>query len=256
MKLALVTAGMRRLGAAIAARLAEEGWALALHSRAASEPDHDLAAILVQTGVTWHSFTADLSDPAAVETLLPAVVARFGMPPALIVNNASMFGDDSPETATAETIAQHHAVNAQAPAILAIRLAAMLGAEDRGSVVNITDQRVRHGSADQFSYTLSKQALAASTETLARALAPKVRVNAVGPGLTLPTEDYLPAQMVRLAQLMPLARLSEPSEIADAVLWFAQAESVTGQTLYVDGGANLVTFERDFVHLGRDEAPL
>jgi pteridine reductase len=250
MKLALVTAGMKRLGAAIAARLAQDGWALALHSRVASDPDHDLAAILVQTGVTWHNFAADLSDPAAVETLLPAIAARFGMPPALIVNNASMFGDDGPATATAETIALHHSVNAQAPAILAIRLAGMLAADDRAAIVNITDQRVRHGSADQFSYTLSKQALAASTETLARALAPKVRVNAVGPGLTIPTEDYLPAQMVKLAQMMPLERLSDPSEIADAVLWFAQAESVTGQTLYVDGGANLITFDRDFVHLG------
>lgn len=252
MKLALVTAGMRRLGAAIATRLAQEGWALALHSRVTAEPDHDLAAIMAQTGAAWRGFVADLADPAAVETLLPAVAAHFGAPPMLIVNNASLFGEDGPENVTPESIALHHAVNAQAPIVLAVRLAAMIGPQGRASVVNITDQRVRHGSADQLSYTLSKQALASATETLARALAPQVRVNAVAPGLTIPTDAYRPAQMVRLSAMMPLARLPEPAEIADAVLWLAQAEAVTGQTIYVDGGANLITFDRDFVHLGTE----
>lgn len=252
MKLALVTGGFKRVGAAIAARLAEEGWMLALHCRARAEPEHDLAAILAVQRTRWKGFAADLSDPAAVETLLPAVAAHFGIPPTLIVNNASLFGDDDPASVTSDSLQVHQAVNFDAPVILASRLAAMLPSGGRAAIVNITDQRVRHGTGDQFAYTLSKQALAAATETLARALAPRVRVNAVGPGLTLPTDDYRPAQMVRLAEMMPLARLPEPAEIADAVLWLAQAESVTGQTIYVDGGANLISFARDFVHLGNE----
>lgn len=252
MKLALVTGGLKRVGAAISARLAEEGWSLALHCRADAEPDHDLAAILAVHQTRWKGFAADLADPAAVETLLPAVAAHFGQVPALIVNNASLFGEDRPAEATMESLTLYQAINVNAPVILASRLAAMLGDGGKAAVVNITDQRVRHGGGDQFGYTLAKQALAAATETLARALAPGVRVNAVAPGLTLPTDDYRPAQMVRLAAMMPLQRLPEPAEIADAVLWLAEAESVTGQTIFVDGGANLISFARDFVHLGHE----
>jgi pteridine reductase len=249
-KLALVTGGFRRLGAAISARLAEDGWTLALHCRATAEPDADLAAMLAVHATQWRGFAADLADPAAVETLLPAVAAHFGQPPDLIVNSASLFQDDDAASVTGDCLTVHQAVNVNAPVILASRLAAMLGEDGRAAVVNITDQRVRQPPADQLSYTLSKQALAAATDTLARVLAPKVRVNAVAPGLTLPTDAYRPAQMVRLAAMMPLAALPEPDEVADAVLWLAEATSVTGQTIFVDGGAALRGFDRDFVYLG------
>jgi pteridine reductase len=205
-KLALVTAGMRRIGAAIAARLASEGWALALHSRSEAEPEPELAAILAQDHCIWHSFVADFGDSAAVAALIPAVAAHFGRLPDLIVNNASRFVWDDPASMTAESLALHHAVNVSAPVMLTTGLAAALPEGARACVINILDQRIRHPGADQLSYTLSKQALSGATETLARALAPKVRVNAVAPGLTLPTEDYRPAQMVRLAQMMPPAR--------------------------------------------------
>jgi pteridine reductase len=134
--------------------------------------------------------------------------------------------------------------------MLTTGLAAAMPDGARACVVNILDQRIRHPGADQLSYTLSKQALSGATETLARALAPKVRVNAVAPGLTLPTEEYRPAQMVQLAKMMPLERLPDPDEIADAVLWLAGAESVTGQTIFVDGGASMKAFDRDFLFLG------
>jgi pteridine reductase len=249
-KLALVTAGMRRIGAAIAARLASEGWALALHSRSEGEPQPELAAILAQDHCIWHSFVADFGDSAAVTALLPAVAAHFGRLPDLIVNNASRFVWDDPATITADALALHHAVNVSAPVMLTTGLAAAMPEGARGCVINILDQRIRHPGADQLSYTLSKQALSGATETLARALAPKVRVNAVAPGLTLPTEDYRPAQMVRLAKMMPLERLPDPDEIADAVFWLASAESVTGQTIFVDGGASMKAFDRDFLFLG------
>lgn len=250
MKLALVTGGFRRLGAVIAARLASEGWTLALHCREAAEPDHNLAAILALHRTQWHGFACDLADSAAVNTLLPRVIRHFGQAPALIVNNASRFIHDDATTLSEAELAAHLAVNLSAPVLLATSLATHLSEGRTGGVINITDQRVRHPNGDQLSYTLSKQALAAATVTLARALAPKVRVNAVAPGLTLPTEDYRPAQMVALEAMMPLKRLPEPDEIADAVAWLANAEAVTGQTLYVDGGASLKSFDRDFIYLG------
>lgn len=250
MKLALVTAGMRRIGGAIAARLAREGWALALHTRQDVTPEPELAAILAQHFTDWHPFVADLSDGAQLGALLPLIIDHFGCAPGLIVNNASCFEYDDVASVTHERLARHHAVNVVAPVVLTTALAAALPAAGRGCVINILDQRIRHGGGDQLSYTLSKQALGAATETLARALAPMLRVNAVAPGLTLPTDAYRPAQMVKLAALMPLGHLPEVDEIANAVLWLASAESVTGQTIFVDGGAALKAYDRDFLFLG------
>lgn len=246
MKLALVTGGHRRLGAAISVRLAADGWALAIHGAHDAEPDSALAEALAETGVAWHGFAADLADTAAVDALLPAIAAHFGAMPALIVNNAAQFDQDDATTATAKSIADHYQVNVAAPLALAL---ALHRAGERGSVVQIVDQRIRNPVPDQLSYSLSKAMLAATTRTLAVALAPRVRVNAVAPGLTLPTPDYDAVQMERLATAMPLERLASPDDIADAVLWLANAASVTGQTVFVDGGANLKSFDRDFVHL-------
>lgn len=250
MKLALVTAGTRRIGAAIAARLAREGWALALHSRTHGDVEAQLTATLTLNSTNWHSFVADFSNIAQINTLLPLIAAHFGQMPDLIVNNASCFEYDDPSSVTGEMLALHYAVNVTAPVLLTTALAAALPGTGHGCVINIVDQRIANPGGDQLSYTLSKQALAAATTTLARALAPKLRVNAIAPGLTLPTDDYRPAQMVKLAAMMPLERLPEPDEIADAVIWLAGADSITGQTIFVDGGAALKQFDRDFIFLG------
>jgi NAD(P)-dependent dehydrogenase (short-subunit alcohol dehydrogenase family) len=257
MKLALVTGGHRRLGAAIAARLATDGWTLALHGAHDAVPDATLGDVLMQTGTVWHGFVADLANGDAVAALLPAVIAHFGASPTLLVNNAAMFEDDDAATADAAAIAAHHAVNAAAPVTLALALyrargtgaLAFYGAGGTAAVVNIVDQRIRNPVPDQLSYSLSKAALASATRTLAVALAPRLRVNAVAPGLTLPTADYDADAMTRLAQAMPLARLATPEEIAAAVAFLATAHSATGQTIFVDGGANLKSFDRDFVYL-------
>jgi NAD(P)-dependent dehydrogenase (short-subunit alcohol dehydrogenase family) len=245
-KLALVTGGHRRLGAVIAARLAADGWTLAIHGAHDAAPDAVLAKVFVQHATSWHGFVADLADAAAVDALVPAVSAHFGRAPDLLVNNASRFVDDTAARATAVELAAHHAVNTAAPITLALALHRM---GNRGAIVNIIDQRVRNPVPDQFSYGLSKSALAAATRTLAVSLAPLLRVNAVAPGLTLPTRDYDRALMTRIASAMPLGRLPAPSDIADAVAFLAGAESTTGQTLFVDGGASLKSFDRDFVFL-------
>lgn len=246
MKLALVTGGHRRLGAVISARLATAGWVLAVHGAHDAVPDPALEQVLTTQATQWRGFVADLSDGTAVEGLIPAVSAHFGKAPDLLVNNASRFVDDTAGTATAAELAAHHAVNAAAPIALAL---AMHRAGGKGSIVNIVDQRVRNPVRDQFSYGLSKSALAAATRSLAVSLAPDIRVNAVAPGLTLPTPDYDAALMARIAAAMPLGRLPSPSDIADAVLFLASAASMTGQTLFVDGGASLKSFDRDFVFL-------
>ena len=243
--LALVTGGCRRLGAAIAARLAAAGYALALHGHHDAEPEPGLVEALI--GVEWQGFVADLADPAAAGALFADVARRFGRAPDLLVNSASLFGQDRLADTSAAALAEHHAVNVAAPALLLQAFAAADG-EER-AVVNILDQRVRKPHGDQLAYTLSKLALAGLTEIAARELAPAIRVNAVAPGLTLATDDYDGEQMTRLAALMPLRRLPIPADIADAVLFLARADGVIGQTLFVDGGAHHLSFERDFMHL-------
>lgn len=238
MKLALVTGGKRRVGAAIAGRLAAQGWTLALHSH------HEIADDVLYPGA--HSFVADLADPSAPDLLIDAVARHFGKPPTLLVNNASRFEWDDAATLTPGSLAEHHTVNAAAPVLLTLALSRTDAA---GSIVNILDQRIRNPNGDQLAYTLSKTALAGATRTLAAALAPRWRVNAVAPGLTLPTPDYDDAKMARLKETMPLHRLSQPDEIAGAVAYLSTALSVTGQTLFVDGGAHLKSFDRDFVFL-------
>ena len=264
--LALVTGGLHRIGAAIAARLAGAGYDLALHSRSGGEAEPELADAIRTTACDWAYLAQDLSQTGGATALYGAVVERFGRCPTLLVNNASLFGADSIMDADDNAMSAHFAVNITAPVQLAREMArSLFGPSPSASasefdpspsagasghcVVNIIDQRVRNPVPDQFAYTVSKQALWQATRTMAIALAPAIRVNAVAPGLTLPTEDFAPGQMDRIAGMMPLQRLPSPPDIADAVLYLAQAQSVTGQTIFVDGGAAMKSFERDFVAL-------
>jgi len=251
-RLALVTGGRHRLGAAIAARLTRAGYALAIHGSHSCELDPELAEAL--EGQAWHGFVADFLHADAAAGLFAEVTEQFGRAPDLLVNNASLFGDGGLAEVTAADLAAYQAVNCAAPTLLTQAFAA---AEARSpnagnrAIVNILDQRIDQPHGDQLAYTLSKLGLAGLTQIAARTLAPAIRVNAVAPGLVIPTVDYAEAQADRLAQRMPLARLPQASEVAEAVLYLAQARSVTGQVLYVDAGARLVSFDRDFVRLER-----
>ncbi len=250
-KLALVTGGLHRVGAAIAARLAREGYALALHKRSPGEADAVLADAIAETGAANHRFAADLADPAAVDALIPAVIAKFGRAPDLLVNNAALFAEGEWTNLSASALAEMMQVNHHAPVMLAKALVAASEGK-RPAIVNIVDQRVAHPVPDQIAYSLSKSALWQATVTLAVAFGSRARVNAVAPGLTMATDDYSAAQVERLAKLMPLEALPTPAQIADAVIYLARAEAVTGQTIFVDGGAHLAPMARDFVALERD----
>ncbi len=250
--LALITGGWRRIGAAIARRLAGAGYDLALHAHHAESFDTQFVAELGALGAAVVPLTADLACQEDVEALIPAAIAASGGVPALLVNCASVFRDDCAQTFDAAALDLHFRVNCHTPLLLTRDLARALATSgSEGAVVHIIDQRVRNPVPDQISYTLSKQALHASVRTMARSLAPTLRVNAVAPGLTLPTDDYDAAQWDRLGALMPLDRLPVPEDIADAVLHLAQARATTGETLFVDGGAHLESFARDFVYLAR-----
>ena len=242
--LALVTGSCRRLGAHIAVRLAAAGYAIALHSGHDAEPEQWLIDRLASA--EHGLFVADLDDADAVAALPVRVAASFGRRVDLLVNNASRF-DALGEGAAFSDIDAHLRTNLTAPVALALAVAQAGG----GAIINVLDQRIVHPPRDQLAYTLSKQALAEATRSLAIVLSPGARVNAVAPGLTMPTDDYGEGQLDRLAALMPLGRLPAPEDIADAVAWLAGAPAVTGQTIFVDGGAHLKSFDRDFVHLAR-----
>lgn len=246
--LAIVTGGKRRLGAEISAKLAAAGYALALVSHQDAPPEAALAVALEAHGSEWHAFTFDLraGDPA---DLIGTIAKHFGRTPDLLVNSAAMFGQDDWQSMTLETLEAHFRLNLFSPLLLAQALVQAAGPQARPAIVNILDQRVVNPHRDQLSYTLSKQALAASVRSMAASFAGRARYNGVAPGLVIATDDYTPEQETRLAQMMPLGALPSPSAVADAVVYLAQAKDVTGQVIFVDGGAHLKSFDRDFMHL-------
>lgn len=250
-RLALVTGGHRRLGAVVAAALARAGHSLAIHGSHDTRLDSHLALTLEENATEWDGFTADFTDPEAAEELVALVAERFGRPPDILVNSAAIFGQDRLDNVTADDLMRHYAVNCAAPTLLTKAFATVPAGTGDRCIINILDQRIDHPHSDQLAYTLSKMALAGLTRLSASSLAPQVRVNAVAPGLTIATSDYDEEQMARLAGMMPLTRLPQAEEIAQAVLYLANAGAVTGQTLYVDGGAHLRSYDQDFMHLGR-----
>lgn len=250
-RLALVTGGHRRLGGVIAAALARAGHSLAIHGSHDTRLDSHLALTLEEAGTQWEGFVVDFADPEQAEELIVTVAERFGRPPDILVNSAAMFGQDRLESVTADDLMRHYAVNCAAPTLLTKAFATVPAGSGDRCIVNILDQRIDHPHADQLAYTLSKLALAGLTRTTATSLAPRVRVNAVAPGLTIATPDYTEEQVGRLEAQMPLGRLPQAEQIAQAVLYLVDAAAVTGQTLYVDGGAHLKSYDRDFMHLCR-----
>ncbi len=250
--LALVTGGVRRVGAAISGRLAEAGYALALHGHSDAQPEDELKVVLAAKKTDWHGFVADFGDASSASSLISEVSDYFGRPPDLLVNSASIFGQDDLSNIDAAALEKHLKVNMMLPVLLTIELARIRAKGDRGCAVQILDQRVGNPNHDQLSYTLSKQALGESVRTLALTCADRLRVNGVAPGLTLTAGEYGEEQLANITEMMPLDLLPNPNDIAEAVLYFARASAVTGQIICVDGGVNLKSFERDFVHLGKD----
>lgn len=237
-EVALVTGGARRIGRAIVTRLASAGYAVAIHHGDSREEAESLAAELQAAGSDCCTLAADLADAQATTALIPAAAAALG-PVTLLVNSAASFIDDDVRSLDVAAWDRQFAINLRAPSLLIGAFARQLPTDASGAVVNIVDQRVWKLTPQYYSYTLTKAALLTATQTLAQALAPRIRVNAVGPGPTFPNAYDGPALMEQEAAATLLARKVSPDEIADAVLYLAQARSVTGQMIAVDAGQHL-----------------
>ncbi|MFT3666817.1 SDR family oxidoreductase [Piscinibacter sp.] len=247
----LVTGAARRIGRVIALDLAAHGHDIALHCHRPSAEADATRDELRALGARAEVFAADLADEAACRALLPAAAERFGRVDAL-VNNASRFAYDDAASFGHAEMERHWRVNAAAPVLLARALHEHLAARDaRGCVVNLLDQKLANPNPDYFSYTLSKAALQSATAMLAQALAPRLRVCAVAPGVTLPSGDMDDADFAAAQQLSPLRRGATPEDIAAAARYLLGAHAVTGATLLVDGGQHLAAQPRDVAFLVR-----
>jgi NAD(P)-dependent dehydrogenase (short-subunit alcohol dehydrogenase family) len=235
---ALVTGAARRIGREIAVSLAREGYALALHYGASREPAEELAHEIVSAGGRAICLQADLGDPAAAAAIVPKAARELG-PVNLLVNSAAIFQRDAIEALDLALWRRQFAVNVEAPVFLAAAFAQSLPEEAEGAIVNIIDHRVLRLTPQNLSYTLSKATLWTATQTLAQALAPRIRVNAVGPGPTYPNPRDGEAGLAHEAAGVLLQRRVEGAEIAEAVVYLAKARSVTGQLIAVDAGQHL-----------------
>jgi NAD(P)-dependent dehydrogenase (short-subunit alcohol dehydrogenase family) len=247
----LVTGAGKRLGREIALTLARAGWNVAVHHRQSAEDARQTAAdcdALTGRAGSARPFYADLASEPDVRALVPAVVAAFDQLDA-VVNSASLFEHDEAASFGFETMEKHLRSNTGAPVLLAQALAEHLDASGDsrdGAVVNLLDQKLWNLNPDFFSYTLSKAALEAATNMLALALAPRVRVVGVAPGLTLTSHMLSDDKFQALHRQSPLGRSSTPEDVAATVAFALQNRSITGTTLLVDGGQHLMRFERDF----------
>jgi NAD(P)-dependent dehydrogenase (short-subunit alcohol dehydrogenase family) len=243
---ALITGAGRRIGRALATRAQAAGFEVAVHARRADEDAEALAVSLRAMGGRSAMVTGDLADDAERQGLMRQAGAAVG-PLTLLVNCASLFEDDRIETLTPVSLDAHMGVNLHAPILLTQAFAAQAPAGRDAQVINILDQRVLRPTPQFFSYALSKAALWHATRMLAQALAPRIRVNGIGPGPTLPSIHQSPEQFAAEIAGLPLQRGASPEQIADAMAYLIDAQAVTGQMIAVDGGQHLAWKTPDVV---------
>ena len=246
----LVTGGAKRIGAAIARRLALRGHAVAIHHHHAPEAAEALRAQIEAEGGYACVVTGELAEAATAPALIAAAREGLGGPVGGLVNNASQFAFDALPLTDFDLLDRHMRVNCGAPVALASALAAQDDL-DEGAVVNLLDQKIANLNPDFFTYTLSKAALAAATELMARALAPRIRVNAVSPGLTLPSLDQSAAAFAEHARRNLLQRPVALADVAAAVEQLLTAPSITGQNIFVDCGQRFLPRDGDVMFEGR-----
>jgi NAD(P)-dependent dehydrogenase (short-subunit alcohol dehydrogenase family) len=243
---ALITGAARRVGRALARRAHAAGYDVAIHVRHADPDAEALAAELAPRGGRAAIVTGDLTLDTDLETLIGRAAAAVG-PLTLLVNSASLFDDDRIETLTPQSWDAHMGANLRAPILLAQAFAAALPADRHGLIVNILDQRVLRPTPQFFSYALSKAALWHATRMLAQALAPRIRVNGIGPGPTLASIHQSPEDFAAEIAGLPLERGAAPEEIAEALAYLIDARAVTGQMIAVDGGQHLAWKTPDII---------
>ena len=234
---ALVTGAAHRIGRAIACDLAAAGWAVAVHYRDSEGAARDCVEEIERAGGRAMAIRADLTREEDVAGLVPQAAALG--PLTCLVNNAALFEADSIATTTRASWDAHMETNLRAPLVLTQALAAGLPEGAEGNVINLIDQRVWNLTPHFLSYTVAKSGLWTLTRTLALALAPRIRVNAIGPGPTLPSSRQTQAQFDRQWAETPLGRGTTPEEIRAAVRFILAAPAMTGQMIALDGGQHL-----------------
>ncbi|KQN31153.1 SDR family NAD(P)-dependent oxidoreductase [Sphingomonas sp. Leaf38] len=247
----LVTGGAKRLGAAIVRRLAADGHAVVVHQGHSPAEAAALVDEIAATDGRAAAVGGDLSDLGAIGKLFSAARAAIGGPIDGLVNCASRFEFDRPPGVDPVLFAELGAINCGAPVLLASALASQDDVTD-GAVVNVLDQKVANLNPDFFSYSCGKIALEGATTMLAQALGPRVVVNAVSPGLTLPSGDQSEEEFAAVASDNLLNRPVGAEAVADAVAWLLTAQGVTGQNLFVDCGQRFLARDGDVMFEGRN----
>ena len=235
---ALVTGGSRRIGRVLTLAAAEAGYDVAIHVRQVDDDAQAAAADIRARGRKASIHACDLRDEGATAPLIGDVESELG-PVTLLVNCASVFEDDSFASMNRASWDAHLETNLRAPLILAQAFARRLPADRTGLIVNILDQRVFAPTPHFFSYSLSKSALWAATRMLAQDLAPRIRVNGVGPGPTLPSIHQQGDDFDHEVSTTLLKQAVDPAEIGHALRYLIDARSVTGQMIAVDAGQHL-----------------
>ncbi|MBU6297216.1 MAG: SDR family oxidoreductase [Alphaproteobacteria bacterium] len=245
-KTVLVTGAAKRLGRALVLDLARHGWTIALHYHSSEKEARATAADAQTNGVKVALLKADLSREDETATLIGRASTEIG-PLAALVNSASLFENDDWYSVTRASWDAHMETNLRAPFVLSQAFARQVPRDGQGAIVNIIDQRVLKPTPQFLSYSLSKAGLKWLTITLAQALAPRVRVNAVGPGPTIINARQSQADFTRQREATVLGRGAEPQDVCDAVRYLLEAGAVTGQMIAVDGGQHLIWQTPDVV---------
>ena len=242
-KIALVTGGGKRLGAKIAAALGADGWHVVVHYNTSGTDAEAVAAAIRDAGGSADTVRFDMDDTAGIAGFMDGV----GRVDALI-NSASIFEPDRPETVTPVQLEHTLRVNLVAPVLLASAMARRHEDRASGCIINLLDQKLFNLNPDFFSYTLAKQALLGATTTMAMAFAPRVRVNGVAPGITLPSGGQSPEEFARAHRMNPMQGGSTPEDIIRAVRFILATPSMTGETIIVDGGQHLDARDGDVMY--------
>jgi NAD(P)-dependent dehydrogenase (short-subunit alcohol dehydrogenase family) len=236
---ALVTGGAKRIGRAIALALADDGYDIAVHYGNSHAEAEALVDAIKAKGRKAVALSADLAKESETQPLIAAATKALSQPINCLINNASLFERDEALTVTRESWDAHLDINLRAPFVLMQEFARLLPQTAHGAIVNIIDERVWNLTPHFVSYSLSKAGLWTLTQTMALAFAPRIRVNAVGPGPTLPSPRQSAEQFAKQSESMPLHRGATPEEIAAAVRFIVGAGAMTGQMIALDGGQHL-----------------
>ncbi len=235
---ALITGAAIRIGRAISEGLAQQGWTIAIHHYSSTDAARELVEEIGRAGGRAAGFDADLSQESQAQSLIDRVGDELG-PVTCLVNSASVFERDDLETVTLESWTHHIGVNLRAPFVLTQQFSRQVPDASSGNIINILDQRVWNLTPHFTSYTLSKAALWTLTQTTAMALAPRIRVNAIGPGATLPSRRQSTDEFQRQVDATPLQRAVGVDEISRAVRFILDSPTLTGQMIALDAGQHL-----------------